>query len=202
MLFLRFRPAAELLIDGKQLQFRELVSIFLRHIRIARAVEVLRRNLLAFRRVEILQVRFRHLARAFFIHHFVDHRDGRLSQNRLTRGHDFKLVFAQFVGRQQRFVFPGNQHIADAAFYEGIGRTTRAGVQHFHVFIQRLDEFLGFGLVAVILMQSIAPGCQIVPAGAAGAFRVRGNDRHARFDQVVPVMDLFRVALADEEHDG
>lgn len=45
VLFLRFRPAAELLIDGKQLQFREFVSIFLRHIRIARAVEVLRRNL-------------------------------------------------------------------------------------------------------------------------------------------------------------
>ncbi len=43
--FLRFRPAAELLIDGEQLQFREFISIFLRHVRIARTVEVLRRNL-------------------------------------------------------------------------------------------------------------------------------------------------------------
>ena len=54
----------------------------------------------------------------------------------------------------------------------------------------------------MVLMQGIAPGRQVVPASAAGAFRVRGDDRHARFDQIVPVMDLFRVALTDEEHDG
>ncbi len=107
VLFLRFRPAAELLIDGKQLQFREFVSIFLRHIRIARAVEVLRRNLPGLPASRDTSGTLPPLARAFLIHHFVDHRDGRLSQNRLTWGHDFKLVFAQFVGRQQRFVFPG-----------------------------------------------------------------------------------------------
>ncbi len=106
VLFLRFRPAAELLIDGKQLQFREFVSIFLRHIRIARAVEVLRRNLPGLPASRDTSGTLPPPARAFLIHHFVDHRDGRLSQNRLTWGHDFKLVFAQFVGRQQRFVFP------------------------------------------------------------------------------------------------
>ncbi len=106
VLFLRFRPAAELLIDGKQLQFRELVSIFLRHIRIARAVEVLRRNLLAFRRVEILRYASATWRVPFLSTTLSTTETVGSARIELTRGHDFKLVFAQFVGRQQRFVFP------------------------------------------------------------------------------------------------
>lgn len=38
--FLRFRPAAELLINGEELQFRKRIFVFLRHIRITWAVVV------------------------------------------------------------------------------------------------------------------------------------------------------------------
>lgn len=143
VLFLRFRPAAELLIDGKQLQFRELVSIFLRHIRIARAVEVLRRNL--------------GLPASRDTSGTLPPPDACLSYPPLCRpprrsaqpesthlGSRFQTCLCPVRWSPAALRFPGDQYVADAAFYEGIGRTARAGVQHFHVFIQRLDEFWAF----------------------------------------------------------
>ena len=52
---------------------------------------------------------------------FIDHGNGRLRENRFTRRHYLEFVFAQLVCRQQGFVFPGDQHITDTAFNEGIG---------------------------------------------------------------------------------
>ena len=42
-------------------------------------------------------------------------------KNGFTWCHDFKLIFAQLVRCQQRFVFPGDQHITDTTLNEGIG---------------------------------------------------------------------------------
>ena len=47
--FLRFGPAAELVINGEELQFREFVFILLRDIRVTWTIVVLRRDLLTFR---------------------------------------------------------------------------------------------------------------------------------------------------------
>ncbi|MNC36400.1 hypothetical protein D3C75_849210 [compost metagenome] len=51
-------------------------------------------------------------------------------------------------------------------------------------------------------MQGVAPGCQIVPACATGAFRVWGDHGYARLHQIIPVVDLFRVAFTHQENDG
>ena len=42
--------------------------------------------------------------------------------------------------REEGLVLPGDQHVADAALGEGGGRAARAGVEHRHVLVERLDE--------------------------------------------------------------
>ncbi|MMZ61993.1 hypothetical protein D1872_241740 [compost metagenome] len=69
------------------------------------------------------------------------------------------------------------------------------------MFIQLFHEILGFRLVVVVLVQRIAPGCQIIPPCPAGSLRVGSNDLHAFLDQVVPILNPLRVSFADEEHD-
>src|SRR5690606_41147104 len=62
-------------------------------------------------------------------------------------------------------------------------------------------EFQGLVFAAEFLAGK-GPGSEEVPACAAGGFRGRGDDLDAIFDQVVPVLDVLRVALAHQEHDG
>ncbi len=144
VLFLRFRPAAELLIDGKQLQFREFVSIFLRHIRIARAVEVLRRNLPGLPASRDTSGTLPPHRRVPFLSTTLSTTEtvgsARIDSLGVTISN---LSLPSSLVASSASFSRGDQYVADAAFYEGIGRTARAGVQHFHVFIQRLDEFLG-----------------------------------------------------------
>src|SRR6185369_8726245 len=45
-------------------------------------------------------------------------------------------------------------------------------------------------------------GRQVVPAGAAGGLGIGGDDRDTRLHQVVPVFDLFGIALTHQEDDG
>ncbi len=66
----------------------------------------------------------------------------------------FEFIRAQLVGRQQGFVFPGNQHVADTALNEGVRCATGAGVQHLYVFEQGFNELLSFSLVTVVLVQA------------------------------------------------
>jgi hypothetical protein len=49
----------------------------------------------------------------------------------------------------------------------------RAGVQYRHILEQFGHKLFGLNIIAARLMQGIGPGRQIVPAGAAGRFRVR-----------------------------
>jgi hypothetical protein len=60
---------------------------------------------------------------------------------------DVELVRTQFLQRQQGFVLPGQQHVADAALDEGGGGAARARVQHRHVGKQLAHEFLRLGFV-------------------------------------------------------
>ena len=120
----------------------------------------------------------------------------------IGRGHDLELVRPQFLDRQEGLVLPGQQHVAHAALHEGVRGTAGAGVEHRHVLEQLGDELLGLGFVAALLLQGIAPGGQVVPARPAGGLGIGRDDRHARLDQVVPVLDPLGVALAHQEDDG
>src|SRR3546814_5880966 len=51
-------------------------------------------------------------------------------------------------------------------------------------------------------LAAIGPCCKEVPARAAAGLRVGGNDLHAGVDEVVPILDVLGIALADEEYNG
>lgn len=132
----------------------------------------------------------------------VDQRHRWLGQDRQLRYHDLELVLAQFLARQQRLVFPGQQHITDPTLHERGGCAARAGIQHRHIAEQGLHVAQGALAVALEDMVGVRPGGQIVPARATGGLRIRGHHRHARAQQVRPVMDVLGVALAHQKHNG
>src|SRR5438270_614544 len=76
------------------------------------------------------------------------------------------------------------------------------GVEHRDVAVQAGHEVARLGLVAIGTAQGLAPGGQIAPARAAAGLGVGGDDLDAGLDQVVPVADAARVALAYDKHDG
>ncbi len=99
-------------------------------------------------------------------------------------------------------VLPGQQHVAEALFGEGGGRAARAGGQDGHLVIELLHEGAGRGVSAARLFQRPAPGRQIVPSRPARRLGIGGDHRDVRADQVAPVVDLGRIALAHQKHDG
>ncbi|MNN12166.1 hypothetical protein D3C81_1251490 [compost metagenome] len=66
---------------------------------------------------------------------------------------------------------------------------------------QLADEFLGLGFIAAIL-ERIAPGGEVGVAAIAGGLRVRHHDLYAILEQVRPVLQSLRVALAHNEYGG
>ncbi|MNY05567.1 hypothetical protein D3C86_1382920 [compost metagenome] len=151
----------------------------------------------------MLEVGFGDLLVALFLGILVNHRHRWFGENRQRRHDDVELVGAAlFFQGQEGFVFPGQQYVALTVVDEGNGRAASAGVQHWHVLEQGLYVFLGLGFVAAIGFQAIGPGREEVPARTAGGFRVRRDHRDVILDQVAPVLDAFRVALAHQEHDG
>ena len=133
---------------------------------------------------------------------FVDDGDGGLGEDGNGRGDDFKVVSAEFLERQESLVFPGEEDIALATLGEGERRATCAGIEDRDVFVEFGDEGFGLGFVIVILLEGPAPCGEVVPTCAAGGFGVGGDDFDVRLDEVGPIVDVFGIALADEEDDG
>jgi len=79
--------AAEHIIDGEQLDLGELVLMPLGNRRIARAVVVLRRDFLAFGRIDELEIGLGRRARALLVDDLVDDRDARFGEDRARRRH-------------------------------------------------------------------------------------------------------------------
>ena len=167
---------------------------------ITRAVMVLRRDSLSFRRIDEIEICLRGRAGALLVHHLVDDRDRGLGENRERRRDDLEPVLAEFVDRQIGLVFPRQQHIADISLDEGHRRTPRAGIEHRHVLVEIADEIARLILRAVFL-QCVAPRREIVPARAAGGFWIRRDHLDAGLHEVIPSPDALRVALADQEDD-
>src|SRR6185369_2457242 len=51
-------------------------------------------------------------------------------------------------------------------------------------------------------MESKSPCGQIVPASAARSLGIGGYNRNTRLDEVIPILDFFRVSFPDKEDDG
>ena len=158
------------------------------------------RDLLALGRVEILQIGLGHRPRPLLVDVLVDDRDRRFGEDAERRRDDLDLVLG-FSEGEIRLVLPRQQDVADAALDERGGRAARAGVQHGNVAIQLRDEVPRLGVVAARLTLGVLPRREVVPPRAARRLRVRRNHRRAGLDQIGPVLDALRIALAHQEHD-
>jgi len=183
-------------------KWREARRITRGHLRIAWPVVMPRDDLLPLRAVQIAEVRPRDLARAAPQGHLLDHRHRRLGENADRGHHDLEFVGAQLAHREQRLVLPGHQHIPESTLHESDRRAASTGVEHRHVLVQPSHELPCARLIAPRLRAGPGPGGQIVPAGAAGGLGVGCDHRHAGAHQIAPVVNSFRVAVADQEHDG
>ncbi len=83
--------------------------------------------------------------------------------------------------------------------HERAGGGAAAGVQNRSLAEQLADKFLGFS-VAAALFQDVTPGGQVGVTAVSGGFRVGHNDLNAVLDQVGPVLDIFRIALAHNQY--
>src|SRR5437762_1606517 len=175
MCLLRLLPAAEFVIDGEEGNLGEGILVLRSDRCVAWPVGVLRHDLLRLRRIKEVQIGFRLLAGALRIDDLVDHSDRRLSEDTFARRHDLEFIAAEFLERQEGFVLPGEQDIADAAFDEGHGRTARAGVEYRHIAVEIGDEIACRGLILVVLVKRIAPGGEIIPPGPARCLRIGGD---------------------------
>src|SRR6478609_130645 len=144
---LRRLPAAERLVDGEERHVGELSLVLRGDGSIAGPVVMARRDLLAFGRIQILQVGFGHRPRALLVYVLVHHRNRRLGEDAERGGDDLDLVLG-LGERKVGFVLPGQEDVADAALHERGGGPAGAGVQHRNVAVQLRDEVAGPGVAS------------------------------------------------------
>ena len=192
-------PAAKFSIDRHHLDARKFRGIPPSHRLAARAIVITRNNLLSLLRVEELQIRLGQRLGAPPVHHAVHHRHARLGQNRDRREYDFKRIGAEFPPSQIRFVFPRDCHIADSPLDESRSRSPCPAVEHRHIAQQRRHKSL-CPLVPTLRAPAVGPGREIIPAGSTRGFGVRGDDRDAWLDQIIPVPNALRIPLPHQEH--
>src|SRR6201999_2934190 len=191
-LVLRFGPAAE---------FRDLEKTFLGsgelfrvdQFRVDRPVAVFGPQFLTFVRPEEFQEVFGLGLRSFF-----GDRDRRFDLDRVRR--DDVFDFFAFFFRLDRFVLVGEEHVALALREgrEGVATAARLGGGLFEHFLHRFERF-GFG--GAFFDRRPVDGHD-VPAGRAGAERVRGDHfGFFAFLQVLEGFDAERVPFFDQDHD-
>src|SRR5262249_42137399 len=113
---LRRRPAAEILVDGGELELRQPGEIGRRGVlRLRRPVEVPGDRGLRGRRVEEIEIAAGGLAFRLAGEIAIDQRDGRLGEDRERRHDDVESARAELLQGEVRLVLPGDQRVADAA---------------------------------------------------------------------------------------
>src|SRR5204863_2381853 len=129
-----------------------------------------------------------------------DRRDRVLDQDRLVGNHVVDLL--TLLLRGDRLVLVGDQHVA-VARGEVVQRVAAALVLDLHVLGDQLVE-VGEPRLRVLAGVALgAVGRQQVPLRGPGGEGVRREDLDTWLEQVIPRVDVLRVALAhDQRHDG
>src|ERR1700754_3682570 len=195
-------PVAEHLGQGERLYLRKLCGVLRGYLGRTRTIEVACLDVLGLGRVEELQIGIRDFARAAFRRVLVDDGYRWLGENRDGREDDVELVTAGFLLCEQRFIFPGDEYVTDAALDERRRGAPSTGVEYGDVLEERLDEGPGLVVITAGQPERVAPGGEEIPAGAAGCLGIGGDDLDPVLDQVAPVANRLRVTLADQEDDG
>ena len=150
-------------------------------------------------RIEPVQVGFRRLFRAIGFDVFIDPGYRELRQNVGFRDNHFKSLRLILLANIIHFRFEANQHIAEAALGEGGGRSAPAGVKDFDVLEKLSHKLFGFSFIAAISFIRRAPCRQVGVSGVTRGFRIREDQLNVRANQVVPVMNVFRIAFTHQE---
>src|SRR5690242_4474172 len=194
----RLRPAAEVAVDGQQLLGR-------RRERVRRVVGALDLDLDAVvqRAEALLGVVGLGLLAGEVAEELLRLRPGvggdrtRVLDEQRLRRHDVVEVRTALTG-QDGLVLVGQQHVPLAALERRGGVPAAAGKGG-----DVAEELGQVGLCVArgaAVGQHVAVGREDVPLRGAGGRRVGGDDLDARLDQVVPALDVLRVALADHDH--
>src|SRR5688572_12649607 len=159
-----------------------------------RAVALGGKDLLRLGRVEVVEERLGALGA-------LGRRDDRrrvLDQDRLV-GHDVLERLPGLLG-EDRLVLVGEHDVALAAG-ERLQGFTGALVLHGHVLEEELAKVIDGFLVGLALLELRAVGGHDVPLGAARRERVGRDDLDPVLEEVVPGLDVLRVAGANCEDD-
>src|SRR4029453_1479246 len=113
-------------------------------------------------------------------------REWRVGKNAYRWGDDLKIGRSEFLLNEISFIFPRQEHVADAALRERRRRTARAGVEQRHVLVERGNELARLCFVVLIHLQCVAPRREICPARPAGSLRIWRNHLNALLDDVWP----------------
>ena len=130
----------------------------------------------------------------------LDRHEGVLGEDRAARVHDVGLEFASGP-IPQRFLFVGDQRVAEAVLELGPGGARRRGLRHDVPPDSSEEPFARRGA------SRITPRSRPVlrddrPGRASGGERVRMHDADARARQILEVADPFRVAGPHQDHEG
>src|SRR5688572_8519657 len=159
-------PPAEV-TNSEHLHFRELCCVLVRDRRIARAVMVLRDQLLRPRCVEKFQVRISHGSRLFLRCIAIYDRYRWLSENTHAGNHDVELPGMASLQREEGFILPIDENVADPALDERGSRSACPGIEHRDISEEPRHELACLALVVAVGTQRITPGSQIIPTGRA-----------------------------------
>ena len=128
----------------------------------------------------------------------LERRDVDVDLDRVVR-EDVLELLAVLVGGD-RLVLVGEEDVAVAA-EEVLQRLTAGLVLDLHVLGDELVEVVEARLGVLPAVGRVAVAGEQVPLRRARGERVRREDLDARLEQVVPGLDVLRVALADDERD-
>ena len=159
------------------------------------------RDFLRFFRVKIIQIGLGQLGRAFFGDRPLHHCHRIFGNDADRRIHRIDLALAKLTVDGDHFGLKGHQHIAGVALQKDAGRVTSALAQHWYIFV-KLANKLGCLRIGAAFFLDVAPSTQIGITAVAAGFRIDHHHLDARLDQVVPVLDVFRVAIAHQKQHG
>ena len=200
MCFLCFIPAAKIIDRNKiYIQVKD-ICIFFQDIFIGWTIVVISGDSLCFIGIEIIQIFCRYISGSFLIYHLINDRYRRLCQDADARCYDL-VIIRIILYRKISFVFPGDQDITLSVFYEGGCCSSCPGIQYKYVCVEFFDEVFDLILIPVKLFVRISPGCKVIPSRSSGSFWIWCDNSDIFFDQIIPVLDPFRISFSDQEYD-
>ena len=194
-------PATGDFIDGLELELLEAVGVLGFHNLVVNPVVEAGQQALGVFRIQVGQVFLRQFFGAVLPYVVINPGDRELGQEAHAGG-DYFVLIAQAVGQVEYFRFKGQQRIANATLNEGGGGSTAAAVEYPYLAQEIRQELVNLVLIVAEGVLGITQRGQVGVTAVTGGFRVRHYQGNVFANQVIPVLDVLRVVLANQERHG